>query len=315
MTALQTIQNHALTARPEAVRELFAASMSDSTRRAYQGHCNRFQEWAEGGGLPYLPTDPVTLGLYIAHLADEGRSASTISQAVSAISAAHEAVGQGSPSKHPDVKRALAGARRIVGEAVTKKNAATAQIILGMLNSITGDSLKAKRDRALLALGFAGAFRRSELVALEVGDIEEGEEGAIVTIRRSKTDQTGKGESIGIPSGQYIQPLRLVKEWLDASGITEGPVFQRMNRHGQLLGAMSPRAVALLVKDRAQAIGKDPALFAGHSLRSGFITSGVEAGADALAISEVSRHRNLDVLKGYVRKGNLLRGHFGSRFL
>lgn len=252
---------------------------------------------------------------YIAALVEEGRKISTIQQAIAAISAAHEAAGIPGLTLSPLVKRALTGVRRTIGEATTKKKAATAPLVFKMIGSIKGNSLKARRDRALLALGFAGAFRRSELVALEVADIEETNGGALVTIRKSKTDQTGKGQVIGIPTGYMIEPLKLVRLWLDDAGITEGPIFRRMNRHGQLLGPMTPQAVALLIKDRARAIGEDPAVFAGHSLRAGFITSGVEAGADALAISEVSRHKNLDVLKGYVRRGNLLRRHPGASFL
>lgn len=315
MNSIQTIPQSPVTTLSAPARALFGASMSEATRRAYAGHCKRFQAWAEGQGLPSLPTGEGVLAEYIAALVEEGRKVSTIQQAIAAISAAHEAAGFPGLTKSPLVKRALAGARRTVGEAVTKKKAATAPLVFKMIGSIKGDSLKARRDRALLALGFAGAFRRSELVALEVGDIEEANGGALVTIRKSKTDQTGKGQVIGIPTGHMIEPLKLVRRWLEGAGITEGPIFQRMNRHGQLLGQMTPQGVALLIKDRAQAIGEDPALFAGHSLRAGFITSGVEAGADALAISEVSRHKNLDVLKGYVRRGNLLRRHAGASFL
>lgn len=315
MNTLQTIPQSPIATFSEPVRALFGASISEATRRAYSGHCKRFQQWAANNGLPSLPTSEGTLAEYVAYLIGEGRKISTIQQAIAAISAAHEAAGFPGLTKSPLIKRALTGARRTIGEAVTKKKAATAPLVFKMLGSIKGNSLKARRDRALLALGFAGAFRRSELVALEVRDIEQANGGALITIRKSKTDQTGKGQTIGIPEGYMIEPLKLVRRWLESAGITEGPIFQRMNRHGQLLGPMTPQAVALLIKDRARAIGEDPALFAGHSLRAGFITSGVEAGADALAISEVSRHKNLDVLKGYVRRGNLLRRHAGSAFL
>ncbi|WP_148089296.1 tyrosine-type recombinase/integrase [Acetobacter pasteurianus] len=148
-----------------------------------------------------------------------------------------------------------------------------------------------------------------------MSDIQEMEGGAKVTIRRSKTDQEGAGQTIGILEGSRLRPLSSVRAWLDAAQITDGLLFQRLSKAGKLLGPMTPDAIALLVKHYAKRAGFDASQFSGHSLRAGFITSGAEAGNDALRIAEVSRHKSLDVLRGYVRRANLLKDHPGASFM
>lgn len=297
------------------VSELSSASLSEATRRAYRGHCRSFARWCSQLGLPSYPTTSEIVAGWITHLVQQGKRPSTISQSVSAISAVHALRGVSNLRHTPDVKRALSGAVRTLGVAPQKKEAATAPLVLQMIASLTGDTLKAKRDRALLALGFSGAFRRAELVALQVEDVRLVPGGAFVTIRRSKTDQTGEGQTIGVPTGVSIRPLEHLNAWLKASEITEGLIFRRLNRHGHILGSLSGSAVAEIVKLAAQNAGLNPRDFAGHSLRAGFITSGAEAGKDVLRIAEVSRHKNLEVLRGYVRRANLLRDHSGASFL
>jgi integrase len=178
------------------------------------------------------------------------------------------------------------------------------------------DTLKGKRDRALLALGFAGAFRRSELVALNVTDLAEVADGFRVTIRRSKTDQEGAGQEIAIPRGSRLRPVEAVQTWLAATGITAGPVFRPVAKGGRATAqALSANAVPDIVKGYAARIGLDPAAFAGHSLRSGFLTSGAEAGASVFKLMEVSRHKSMDTLRGYVRRSDLFKDHAGGSFL
>jgi integrase len=177
-------------------------------------------------------------------------------------------------------------------------------------------SLIGLRDRALLALGFAGAFRRSELVALEVADLEPMADGLRVTIRRSKTDQEGIGQEIAIPRGCRIEPVLAVESWLAASGISEGPIFRQIKKGGHIQPeALSGHSAAVIVKRRARAAGLDPSTFAGHSLRAGFLTSAAEAGSSVLKMVEVSRHKSVDMLTTYVRRSNLFREHAGAAFL
>ena len=166
------------------------------------------------------------------------------------------------------------------------------------------DRLIGVRDRALLLVGFAGAFRRSELVALDVDDMADTTDGLVVTIRRSKTDQEGAGEQIGIPYGSdpATCPVRSYRAWLDASGVTSGPVFRAVTRHGRMSDRrLGDAAVADVVKRCARVAGLDPCQFAGHSLRAGLITSAAEAGVAERDIMRQSRHKSVPVMRRYIR--------------
>jgi integrase len=165
----------------------------------------------------------------------------------------------------------------------------------------TGDGVKGIRDRAILLLGFAGAFRRSELVALDVDDVAECETGLRITIRHSKTDQEGAGATIAIVRGSIACPVAALRAWRDAAGITSGPLFRSIRKGGKVGARLSAQSVADVVKAHAENVGLDPALFAGHSLRSGFITSAAKRGASIFKMMDVSRHRSVDTLRGYVR--------------
>ena len=143
-----------------------------------------------------------------------------------------------------------------------------------------GDGVKDARDRALLLIGFAGGFRRSEIVALNCDDVERVRQGLVVTLRRSKTDQEGAGRKVGIPFGRTRHcPVLALDRWLAAAGIDAGPVFRPVDRHGRVASErLSGEAVSLVVKERVAAAGIDPIGFSGHSLRAGFATSAVQAG-------------------------------------
>jgi integrase len=165
-------------------------------------------------------------------------------------------------------------------------------------------------------MGFAGAFRRSELVALDVADIVETTEGLKVLIRRSKADQQGAGATIAIVRGSVACPVAALKGWLTAAAIAEGPLFRRVNKGGRVLpDRLTAQSVALIIKARAKRIGLKPEDFAGHSLRAGFLTSAAKRGASIFKMLDVSRHRNIDTLKGYVRDGELFTNHAGNGLL
>jgi integrase len=176
------------------------------------------------------------------------------------------------------------------------------------------EGLKGLRDRALLLLGFGGAFRRSELVALDVSDISFEEDGLRVRIRRSKTDQEGQGVTIAIIRGQSEWcPMKALRAWLDAAGITEGPIFRQMRKGGQVLpGRLSAAAVCDLVKVYAAKLGLDASSYGAHSLRSGFLTSAARNGASIFKMRDVSRHKSMDILGGYVRDAKLFEDHAGK---
>jgi integrase len=155
----------------------------------------------------------------------------------------------------------------------------------------------------LLLLGFAGAFRRSELVALDVADLEETEDGFKIVVRRSKTDQEGHGVTIAIVRGHHACPVKAVKAWLRAAGITEGPLFRPVAKGGRLgEQRLTDKSVCDLVKAYAARLGLKPADFGAHSLRAGFLTSAARRGASVFKMREVSRHKSMDVLQAYWRR-------------
>ena len=208
----------------------------------------------------------------------------------------------------------MAGIRRSHGIAPVSKHAADADV----LRAITGGDLRSVRDRAVLAFGMAGAFRRSELVALRFANVEWVKEGMRVTIRRSKTDQDGAGATIAIPEGRRLRPKALLEAWVGQGGVTDGFLFRRLAAGPAGVVTVSPmsnRAVARLVQLRVAQAGYVAAEFAGHSLRAGFLTAAARAGASVFKMREVSRHRSMQVLADYVRDAELLQDHTGESFL
>ena len=200
----------------------------------------------------------------------------------------------------------VVGCRRFRGTGIRMAD------IAALLASLP-DSLLGIRDRALLLVGFAGAFRRFELVALNVEDLEFTKEGLKVLIRCSKTDQEGEGQPIGIAHGMNLCPVKALDAWLAAAGITEGPVFRSVTRGGKIKGRLSDRAVALAVKRYARAAGLDAAKYAGHSLRAGFVTQAVINQVPEVTIMKQTRHKSADMLRRYVRETTLFRDNASAR--
>jgi site-specific recombinase XerD len=318
----------ALTPTPVASAELPALFVSDldkatnlarqekaiATRRAYRSDFELFGRWCSARGLSALPASPEAIAAFLACEVERGIRSSTIARRVAAIRYAHRLAGHAVPTDDERVKATVRGIRRALGTAARKKAPATAERVISMA-LCTDDGLKGLRDRALLLLGFAGAFRRSELVALDCEDIEECESGIRITIRRAKTDQEGQGTTIGIVRGSIACPVAAVKAWRAAAGVTSGPLFRSI-RKGRKLGArLTDQSVADIVKAHARRVGLDAALFAGHSLRAGFLTSAAKRGASLFKMMDVSRHRSVDALRGYVRDAEIFKDHAGSGLL
>jgi site-specific recombinase XerD len=288
---------------------------SEGTRRAYRSDFRIFAAWCVERGLEQMPASPETVARFLSHQATSAKKSSTIGRRAAAIAYAHKLAGFEPPTGAETVRAVVRGIRRSIGTAPVRKAPATADVVSQML-ALCPATLRGRRDAALLALGFAGAFRRSELVALTVADLVDAPDGLRVMIRRSKTDQEGEGQEIAIPRGCRIEPVKLVQAWLQAAEITEGPVFRPVLKGSRVLPEpLSGHSAAAIVKRYALATGLDPSAFAGHSLRSGFLTSAAESGASVLKMVEVSRHKSVDMLTTYVRRSNLFREHAGSTFL
>lgn len=298
----------------ERVAEDVAASHSGRTLHEYAGHLRRFVEWCEGRGLEPMPADPEAVALYLRHLADEGRTVSTLGVILAAISQAHLAAGLPSPREHAAFKLAWKGLRRRVGAAggaTPNRKAPVMALDVATMVATQPDTLAGLRNRALLALGYAGAFRRSELVALEVSDVERVEgRGLRVTVRRSKTDQVGEGATKAIPFGQgEACPVVALAAWVAAAGIVEGPLFRSITRWGQVSSeGLTGRTVAQLVKDAAETIGRDPSRVSGHSLRAGFVTHALASGVSPADVVQTTKHRGLGMITVYDRRRDVWTG-------
>jgi site-specific recombinase XerD len=298
-----------------AATDFAIASKSAATRRAYQSDAANFVEWCDRHGVEPLPATVDTIAAYLASLARSGLRASTITRRCAGIRYMHRAVGFETPTSNEAIKAVLAGIRRSIGTAATRKSPATAETIRAIVAEMPSD-LRGLRDRALLILGFAGALRRSELVALDVADLEETTEGLHVRIKQSKTDQEAAGDFVSIPHGSRLRPVAAVKAWLESARITEGPIFRSIKKGGALISErLSDRSVAEIIKKRAEAAGFDPAIFSGHSLRAGFVTSALHHGADILRVMDVTRHREVSTLKTYDRRAKAFKQHAGEAFL
>lgn len=297
------------------------AEKADATRRAYRSDFDDFRAWCARHGCEPMPAAVEAVAAYLAALADSGLKASTISRRCAAIGYAHRLAGiVSSPTAAEPVRAVLRGIRRRIGVAARRKAPATARAIAAMLRRIP-DTIAGRRDRALLLIGFAAALRRSELVALDVTDLEPTPEGLIVHIRRSKTDQEGEGHQVAVPRGSKLKPVEAVEAWIQAlefqwNDNVPGPLFRPIDKAGRI-GAerLTPDAVARIVKRHAAAAKLDPAMFAGHSLRAGFVTSALEAGADVLKVMDVTRHRSVETLKAYDRRAKAFKDHAGRGFL
>jgi site-specific recombinase XerD len=285
-----------------------AASRAENTTRVYRTGWAQFTAWCDKHGVRALPASAEIVACYVADLAKTAKPA-TIDARLAAISAAHRAAGHDSPTKEEAVRLVRRGVRRTLGTTQRQVRPITVPDLRTMLEGLGTESAGC-RDRALLLLGFAGALRRSELVGLDVAAVTEGTDGLTIRLRRSKTDQEGAGRTVGIPYGSNLVtcPVRAWRAWLELSGITEGPAFRPVDRHGRIAAArLSGQAVVLVLKRLASHAGLDPAEVAGHSLRAGLATSAAAAGVPERVIAEQTGHKGTAMLRRYIREGSLFR--------
>jgi site-specific recombinase XerD len=283
-------------------------SKSPATVRAYEADWHHFQAWCRARNLTSFPAAETTVCLYLSDLA-ESHKPSSLQRRLAAISQVHQAAGHETPTQSARVRTVMAGIRRVKGTAPNCKEPVLVEDIRRMVASLP-NGLVGARDRALLLVGFAGGFRRSELVGLDVGDVTCNCEGLVITLRRSKTDQEGQGRKVGIPYGSAPMtcPARAMRAWLDAAVLQSGPVFRHIDRSGRIHdGRLSDRAVALIVKRYVRAIGKSPERFSGHSLRAGLATSAAIAGASERSIMKQTGHQSVNMVRRYIREGSLFR--------
>lgn len=289
------------------VRSYLTAALSQNTLRSYRNDLNLFFAW---GGQ--IPASPESIATYIARHA-KNLSPATLSRRLVAISWAHGVKGLPSPTHSTLVKATIQGIRRKHGRPPKQAAALLKSDIIKLVRGLKG--VRGKRDKAMLLLGFSAAFRRSELVSLDVSDLEFVADGILLRLRRSKTDQEGKGREIAVPyiGGRYC-PCRAVQAWLHTSGIKDGALFRRIDKADQVLaGRLSPQSVSLIIKHRAYEAKLDPRLYSGHSLRSGFATSAAKAGASSASIRAQTGHQSDAMLQRYIRNSELFSGNANNK--
>jgi len=293
----------------EQIRHYLDSALSDNSRRAYKSDLVHFIGW--GGSIPSSPEQ--VCAYLTAHAAIH--SVATLQRWMVSIAKAHTMGGYPDPVKNDFVKMAMRGIRRVHGRP-QKQAAALLKDDLTVMLSHVPDTTKGKRDRALLLLGFCAALRRSELVAVKVDDMEFTSQGIILTLQRSKTDQTGQGRKIGIPRGRgRICPVESVRDWLTHSGAKSGLVFCSLKKGGVITGEpLSDRAVADLIKFYAKKVGLDPKRYSGHSLRSGLATSAAQNGISPWKIRAQTGHRSDAMLARYIRDGDIFTDNAAALF-
>jgi len=306
----------------EAAKRYAGKARSENTWRGYRAAWACFCEWCDEVHLSALPATPQTVSMFIAAEADKGRATATLEHRLAAIRLAHLGAGHASPHNTLAVLEVLKGIRRERrGRPRFQRRPAAPAIdeeLQAMVNTLGTVSLRDLRDRALLLYGFATALRCSELVRLQVADIESREQGDVVTIGHSKGDQEGAGQTVAalaVPGSPYC-PVSALQRWLQVASIQAGPLFRRIARNGAVgEQPLSDKTVVRLIKRCAAQAGLDATRYSGHSLRRGFLTSAAMNRADVLKMVAQSRHANINTILAYVDNQQLFDDHAGEHLL
>ncbi len=317
------------TAEQDVHTAVLISALATNTRIAYAKGWASFTNYCHAERIPDpLSAPPDTVAKFLVHLATQPSpksgavlSMGTVALYNSAISKQYADTGKISPTNHPRVRATLKGLARLKGTAPRRVKALREHQIQAMLDQCA-DTPIGLRNGAIMALGFAGALRRSEICGLRVADVEVitppdgGPRRMFITVRKSKTDQAGKGHRIAVPEGKAIRPIHRLRAWLSVSRIAHGPLFQTMKRGGSVQGKpLHHSDIPRLVKHYATLIGLDPKEVSGHSLRAGFVTSAAVHHARLDKIMEITRHTNPSTVMKYIRDADSFKDHAGETFL
>ena len=276
-------------------------SKAHNTLRAYQADFNDFTNFCNTNGFSSLPTDPKIVALYLTHLSSFSKF-STLKRRLASIKVIHKLKGHYIDTKHPVISENLMGIKRKLGVKQLSKKPILISDLKLIVQAIIDDKNEYKKiqNKALILIGFAGGFRRSELVSIEREDIDFVNEGVKINIRKSKTDQTGIGMTKAIPyfDNKIFCPVISLNEWINYANISNGKIFN-----------ISDKSVALIIKKYALIAGLDNTKYAGHSLRSGFATSTAETGADERSIMAMTGHKTTQMVRRYIQEANLFKNN------
>ena len=276
-------------------------SKAYNTLRAYQADFKDFTNFCLKNSFNSMPSDPKIIALYLTHLSSFSKF-STLKRRLASIKVIHRLKGHYIDTKHPIIAENLMGIKRKTGVKQTSKKPILINDLKLIINVINKDKNKHKKlqNKALILIGFAGGFRRSELVSIEYEDIEFVNEGVKILVQRSKTDQTGIGMMKAIPyfQNKIYCPVTSLRDWISHSKISDGKIFK-----------ISDKTVALTIQKYALLAGLDKTKYAGHSLRSGFATSTAETGADERSIMAMTGHKTTQMVRRYIQEANLFKNN------
>ena len=291
------------------------SSKAHNTIKAYKSDFNDFGLFCAKNGFKSLPSEPSTVSLYLTFLSTKDIKISTLKRRLVSIGVIHKLKGHYLDTKHPSIIENLMGIKRRKGSIQKGKKPILINSLKKIINVIDQnikDEIKKFRDRSILLVGFSGGFRRNEIVSLDYDDLDFVTEGLKITLKKSKTDQYGKGSIKGLPyfkNSEYC-PVISIKKWLEISEINSGPVFRRFTKGLKLSeNRLTDQTVALLIKEYLNLAGIDNKNYSGHSLRSGFATSAAESGAEERSIMAMTGHKSTEMVRRYIKEANLFKNN------
>ena len=290
------------------------SSKANNTLRAYKSDFKDFGGFCAKHGFDSLPTEPKVVSLYLTHLSKNSKI-STLRRRLVSIGMVHKLKGHYLDTKHPIIIENLLGIKRVKGSYQKGKKPILINHLKSIINVIDEqkiDEIKKARDKALMLVGFAGGFRRTELISIDHEDLEFVTEGVKIIIKRSKTDQFGEGMTKGIPyfTNQKYCPVNNLKKWLELSNIKSGPIFRRFAKGSVLTNhRLTDQSVVLIIKIYLNLAGIENKNYSGHSLRSGFATVAAESGADERSIMTMTGHKTTQMVRRYIREANIFKNN------
>jgi len=291
------------------------SSKANNTVRAYKSDFNDFGIFCAQNGFKSLPSDPKIVSLYLTHLSAKDAKMSTLKRRLVSIGVIHKLKGHYLDTKHPAIIENIMGIKRRKGSIQKAKKPIlinSLKLIINIIDQQNKREIKKFRDRSIILIGFSGGFRRNEIVSLDYDDLDFVPEGLKINIKRSKTDQFGEGFTKALPyfdSSQYC-PVVSLKNWLDISKITSGPVFRRFVKGSKLSeNRLTDQTVALLIKKYLNLAGINSKNYSGHSLRSGFATSAAESGVEERNIMAMTGHKSTEMVRRYIKEANLFKNN------
>tara|TARA_B100001057_G_scaffold110733_1_gene108801 strand:+ start:1451 stop:2407 length:957 start_codon:yes stop_codon:yes gene_type:complete len=290
-------------------------SKANNTIRAYKSDFNDFALFCVKNGFKSLPSEPKIVSLYLTYLSTKNVKMSTLKRRLVSIGVIHKIKGHYLDTKHPSIIENIMGIKRRKGSIQKGKKPLLINSLKKLINVIDEqkkEKIKKLRDRTIILIGFAGGFRRNEIVSLDYEDLDFVQEGLKINLRRSKTDQFGEGSLKGLPyfENSLYCPVISIRKWIEISKINSGAIFRRFAKGSKLSEKrLTDQTVALLIKEYLNLAGIESKNYSGHSLRSGFATSAAESGVEERNIMAMTGHKSAEMVRRYIKDANIFKNN------